>query len=223
MKNSVGASSWFFRRSKTHLMITWQVGFGNMARNQGRGYVALICRKRQARAEQLAAFLWDFLIAEWERYEATGEIFPRGTWRAIGPRMGFISLCEGRFYTKQVCEKAIRLLVCTHELLPVRPCGESIMAWTRRQALRLKVLGAAAKKQARQVTWRISQAAAAAVSARLDSLAMGTVDPSAMETCPIVRGLLFSFWVAQVWGDKEENRFARACSLALPCPSFLSW
>lgn len=76
---------------------------------------------------------------QFQRFEVTGELFPRGTARSV-PDLKFLVENEGRFYTKKLCLSVIKELLSENGYRPVRQMGENWIDYCRRQADKMQTL-----------------------------------------------------------------------------------
>lgn len=88
------------------------------------------------------------------RFEATGEIIPRGCTGRTSDLREMLCSNEGRTYTVKFCTAVIRVLLTENSYAPVRAPGESWHAYCVRQGIKLQTYARKAKLNQRQTRHR---------------------------------------------------------------------
>ena len=118
-------------------------------RPAGKGRLAVQRKLRHIRADEIADWILPHL--NHDRIEATGHIFPNGSWRKSRVKAVFkpwLHRCTGsRMFTTRLCQAVVRRICSLLETMPPRHPRQPFSEWVGEQACRLKILVRAAKKR----------------------------------------------------------------------------
>ena len=114
-------------------------------------------QERRLKLAKLSEKIFDYLHSsgQIDNFEVTGEIFPRGHLRSKSvQKVRFLEEFGPRSFLQKTCASAIKRMVTTHSLQPVRKASETLEQYCMRQAGRLQRIAQGFKAASRQKKYR---------------------------------------------------------------------
>ena len=98
--------------------------------------------QRRITSSKLAEKIYSWMLhhGQWDNFEVTGEMFPRGSLRVKNhiQHLSFLRDFSRRSFCKRTCIFAIRLMISRFQIQPIRHGSESLDAYITRQAVKLQ-------------------------------------------------------------------------------------
>ena len=158
--------------------------FGNTSSyNAGAGVLGQEAQERKLKVAKLSENIFEYMHSsgQIENFEVTGEMFPRGHLRSKSvQQLCFLNEFGPRSFLPSTCALAIKRMLTSHSLQPVRRCSETLDAYCLRQARRLQTIAQGFKAASRQKKYRERKAAKGKVIAKaMDFADTLPMDPDA--------------------------------------------
>lgn len=140
-------------------------------------------QERKLKVAKLSENIFEYMHSsgQIENFEVTGEMFPRGHLRSKSvQQLCFLNEFGPRSFLPSTCALAIKRMLTSHSLQPVRRCSETLDAYCLRQARRLQTIAQGFKAASRQKKYRERKAAKGKVIAKaMDFADTLPMDPDA--------------------------------------------
>lgn len=110
-------------------------------------------QERKLKVAKLSENIFEYMHSsgQIENFEVTGEMFPRGHLRSKSvQQLCFLNEFGPRSFLPSTCALAIKRMLTSHSLQPVRRCSETLDAYCLRQARRLQTIAQGFKAASRQ-------------------------------------------------------------------------
>ena len=146
----------------------------------GRAQWAKRAQERRLKVAKLSDNIFEYLHSsgQIENFEVTGEIFPRGNLRSNSVKqLCFVNEFGPRSFLPSTGVLAIKRMLTSRCLQPVRKCSEALDAYCLRQAKRLQTIARGFRAASRQRKYR--ERKGKVIAKAMDSAETQPVEPDA--------------------------------------------